>query len=47
MRYRLDVISQSVTQDLKMRDGLKRGMRYEPEVCISQEYGMSKGTSIF
>ena len=39
MHYKLDVISHSVTLDLKMRDGLKRAMCYKPEVRISpQEY---------
>ena len=31
----MDVISHSITQDLKMRDGLKRGMRYKLEVSVS------------
>ena len=40
MHYRLGVIPHSVTLDLKMRDGLKRGMCDKPEVRISpQEYG--------
>ena len=38
--YRPDVISHSITQDLKMRDGLKRGMHYKLEVRVSaREYG--------
>ena len=41
MRYRLDVISHSITLDLKMREGLRRGTHYKPEVCVSlQEYGI-------
>ena len=38
-RYRPDVISHSVILDLKMRDGLQRGMCYKLEVHISpREY---------
>ena len=34
-----DVISHSVTLDLKMKDGLKWGIRYKPELHVSpQEY---------
>ena len=40
MCYKLHVISYSITQDLKMRDGLKRGMCCKPEVCTTpREYG--------
>ncbi len=44
VRYRLNVISHSVTLDLKMRDELKRGMWYKPEVRVSmREHGICWG----
>ena len=45
VRYKLDVISHSFTLDLKMRDGQKRGMRYQPEVhVLPREYGIWQNT---
>ncbi len=45
-RYKPDVISHIVTQDLKMREGPNRGMRCKREVCISLReydgYGMAR-----
>ena len=34
MRYSLNVISHSATLDVKLRGGLKRGMRYELENTV-------------
>ena len=37
------MFSHGVTLDLKMRDGLKKGMCYKPEVCISpREYSVQQ-----
>ena len=35
VRYKPNVFSHSLTLDLKMRNGPKRGMRYKPEVRVS------------
>ena len=44
VHYKLDVISHCVTLDRKMRDGLKKGVRYKLKVCISlQEFGIVGG----
>ena len=49
VRYRLNVISHSITLELKMRDGLKRdGLKrcYKPEMRVSPwEYGKQYGLS--
>ena len=41
MRNRPDVISHSVTQELKMRDSLKRGIRY------NRMYGYHRENTVY